>query len=500
MSLQQKTPSLSPPGGTIPPDTQGALGLWDAVSIIVGIVVGSSIFQVAPLILMLSGTAGMGLLLWGVGGLLSFIGALIYAELATAYPRDGGDYVYLSRAFGRWLGFLFGWAQLAVILTASIGMMAFTFANYAGRFLPAVVGNEAITALSAVVVFTALNLIGVVFGKVVQNVLTVVKVFGLVAILVAGFLYRNPDATWGPIWPETMPPLKDLFLGGPAVSLILILYAYGGWNDAAFVAAEVRDVKKNLTRALFIGLAIITVLYILVNAAYINALGFEAASNPGSQVAADVLKLPLGEFGERAMALLVMLSALGAVNGLIFAGSRVYSTLGKDHAVFGWMGRWSNARGTPTAALIVQALFCVGMILLVGTAQGQHLVNQTFDPLLHKWDLAVADTWKPMDGFDYLFACSAPVFWIFFGLTGISLFVLRVREPNVERPFRVPLYPIIPAIFVLSCGFWIYRSLEYAIVTKKATGGFLLIGVLPLLVGLPLYGLSRLLEKKAPSV
>ena len=499
MSFQQKTPSQSPPGG-IPPGPQGALGLWDAVSIIVGIVVGSSIFQVAPLILMLSGTAGMGLLLWGVGGLVSFIGALVYAELATAYPRDGGDYVYLSRAFGSWLGFLFGWAQLAVILTSSIALMAFTFANYAGRFHPAFRGNEAVMAVSAVVVFTALNLIGVVFGKTVQNVLTVVKVLGLLAILAAGFLYRNPDASWGPLWPETMPPLQDLFLGGPAVSLILILYAYGGWNDAAFVAAEVRDVKKNLTRALFIGLAIITVLYVLVNAAYINALGFAAASDPGSQVAADVLKLPLGEFGERAMALLVMLSALGAVNGIIFAGSRVYSTLGKDHALFGWMGRWSNARGTPTAALIVQALFCVGMILVVGTARGQQLVNQLFDPLLQKWGLAVADTWKPMDGFEYLFACSAPVFWVFFGLTGVSLFVLRVREPHVDRPFRVPLYPIIPAIFVLSCAFWVYRSLEFAIVTKKATGGFLLIGLFPLVVGVPLYGLSKLLEKKAPSV
>ena len=297
-----------------------------------------------------------------------------------------------------------------------------------------------------------------------------------------------------------MPPLKDLFLGGPAVSLILILYAYGGWNDAAFVAAEVRDVKKNLARALFIGIAIITALYMLVNAAYINALGFKAASNPASQVAADVLKLPLGEFGERAMSLLVMLSALGAVNGLIFAGSRVYSTLGRDHAIFSWMGGWSNARGTPTIALLVQALFCVGMILGVGTEQGQRLVNQTVEPLLQKWNLPIADTWKPSEGFDYLFACSAPVFWVFFGLTGISLFVLRVREPNVERPFRVPLYPVVPAIFVLSCGFWVYRSLEYAINDKQATGGLLLIGVLPLVVGLPLYGLSRLLEKKAPSI
>jgi amino acid transporter len=319
----------------------------------------------------------------------------------------------------------------------------------------------------------------------------VLKVVGLGAILTVGLLYHNPDASWGPLWPEAN-QIQWLPL---AVPLILILYAYGGWNDAAFVAAEVRDVRRNLTRALFLGIFIITALYVLVNAAYINALGYDKAK-VSRQVAADVLKLPLGDFGERAMSLLVMISALGAVNGLIFAGSRVYSTLGRDHAVFNWMGRWSNARGTPTMALIVQAVFCMAMIVLVGTPWGQGVIRQLLQAPLSKMGVAMADElWKPNDGFDYLFACSAPVFWTFFLLTGLSLFVLRFREPQVERPFRVPLYPVIPAIFCLSCAFWIYRSLEYVIEGKKATGGFLLIGVLPLLIGLPLYGLSWLFQE-----
>jgi amino acid transporter len=464
--------------------------MLDAVSIIVGMVVGASIFQTAPLILQLGGTSGLALLLWAAGGLVSLLGAFVYAELATAYPRDGGDYVYLTRAFGRCAGFLFAWAKIAVILTANIGMMAFVFAGYAGRVFPALAGAsaEAAAAVAAVLVLTAFNVVGVVFGKTVQNVLSVLKVVGLGAILVAGFCFAPAAASWAPAWPAAadLPPV------GADVALILILYAYGGWNDAALVAAEVRDVRRNLSRALFWGIGLVTALYLLVNAAYVNGLGYTGAAR-STQVAADVLRQALGRSGEVAMSLIVATSALGAINGLVFTGSRVYATVGRDHHVFGWMGRWSNARGTPTAALAAQALVAAAVILLVGLPRGQQLLLAVVRPLgIDRHD----QPWQPRQGFDYLLVCSTPVFWVFFLLTGLSLFVLRWREPGVPRPFRVPLYPVAPALFCLSCAFMTYRSVEYAVHGQQAAGGLLLLGVAPVLAGLPLYAVSWWLEKK----
>jgi amino acid transporter len=448
----------------------------------------------------------MTLVLWGVGGLLSFIGALCYAELATTYPRTGGDYVYLTRAFGRPVGFLFGWAQLAVVLPTSIGMMAFVFANYASRFWPAFLGWETELAFRAVIVLTALNVMGVTLGKRVQNFLTILKVIGVIAILVAGFGWRKDGASWKPAWPEQQPGLNAL---GPfAVALILILYAYGGWNDAAFVAAEVRDVRRNLSRALFLGVLLITLIYVAVNAAYINALGY-AGMKGSEQVAADVLALPFGNFGEMAMCAIVMVSALGAMNGLCFTGARVYAALGRDHPVLGWLSPAEEARGGgPVVSLIIQALITTLLIYTAGSPTGKEMVHhvqgwvheQAGKVGLADWiGLGESTNWSASAAFNYLFGCSAPVFWLFFLLTGISLFVLRAKDRDVERPFRVPLYPVVPALFCLSCALWLYRSIEYAVSPQpaglNATGGLLVIGVLPLLVALPLYGVSRLLER-----
>src|SRR5262245_9947640 len=251
---------------------KGALGLFSTVSIIAGIVVGAGIYQTAPFIFKHTPTPITALVLWGVAGLLSLFGALCYAELATTYPRDGGDIIYLNRAYGSWAGFLFGWVQLTVILTGSIGMMAFVFANYSIRLFKDAFNTDLDMfaafgfAGGAVLVLTVTNILGVLYGKVVQNILTLAKVLGLGAIIAAGFMAPAPGAWSEPgLSPEE---LKKLTFPGFApslgVALILILYTYGGWNDAAFVAAEVRDGKKNITRALVLGILIITALYVLV--------------------------------------------------------------------------------------------------------------------------------------------------------------------------------------------------------------------------------------------
>jgi amino acid transporter len=477
------------------------LGLWDVVSIIVGIVVGTGIYETPPLVLRQVGGPAQALGVWAVCGLLALVGALCYAELASAYPRSGGDYVYLGRAFGPWLGFLFGWAQLAVILTGSIGMMAYVFADYAGRLWGLSITNRAACAAAAVAALTLLNLLGVVFGKATQNLLTVAKVVGLGGILVAGFGWPAPPAPLvsaatavgmsvgattpaGGAMAAVTAAIPPAAAGSLAFALVLVFVTYGGWNDAAYVAAEVRDGARNIPRALLLGTGAVTVLYVLVNAAYLWALGFDAARSSGA-IAADVLKGPLGVAGERAMCVLVMVSALGAVNGLIFSGARVYSTMGADHPVFTWLGRWSSGRKAPVGALTAQAAISLGMIAVVGTPGGQGLVSSLLTGLG-----GGRLEWEGHGGFETLLKCTAPVFWLFFLLTGLSLFVLRERDPGLPRPFRVPLYPYLPLVFFATCAYMLHSSIGYA-------GMHGLVGGLLLLLGLPLYEVSRRLARRA---
>ena len=309
------------------------LGLWDAVSVIVGIVVGVSIFKAPPTVFANVGSPWAGVAVWGLGGLVALAGALCYAELASAYPGSGGDYLYLTRAFGPLVGFLFAWTRLAVILTGNIAALAYVFADYAvGLF--AVDARLAVWfACAAVGGLTLFNVMGLKTGKTLQNLLSAAKVLGLAGLLVAG-LVKGGGAAWSAREPVSGP--------GFGLAMILVLYAYGGWNDAVFVAADVREPKRNMPRALALGTLLIAGLYILVNAAFVSSLGF--AGLRGSRTpAADVLGLWLGNRGVTGMSLMVMVSALGAVSGLILAGCRLHASVGADYRIFAWLGRWNCA-------------------------------------------------------------------------------------------------------------------------------------------------------------
>lgn len=455
-------------------EPRAALGLWDAVSIIVGIVIGAGIYETAPLVFASVSSPAQAMGVWLAGGALSLIGAACYAELASTYPRSGGDYVYLHRAFGPFTSFLFGWAQLSVVLTGSIGMMAFVFGDYAvALFGGRTPSAAAAWACGAIVVLTALHTVSVTQGTRAQNVLTVAKIVGVSAIVLAGgWLALSGTA---PSAPPTDAPARQGSLG---LAMILVLYTFGGWNDAAFVATEVRDRKRNLPRALLLGTLAVTVVYVLMNAAFIAALGFEGARR-SQAIARDVLVAASVPWGAAAISLLVMVSALGAASALIFTGARVHATLGKDYSALGWLATWSRRLGSPAIALLTQAAVTLGLVALVGTAWGRAAI----DAVLRRLGLAPA-VWSGHGGFDTLLSCTAPVFWTFFLLTGLSLLRLRQLEPERERPFRVPLYPLTPLVFCATCAYMLYSSLAYA-------GALSLIGALPLLAGLPIYFVSR---------
>lgn len=425
------------------------LGLGDAISLMIGIVIGASVYETPPQIFGSVSGAWAGLGVWALGGLLSLAGALCYAELASTYPRLGGDYVYLSRAFGPWMGFLFGWSQLAVVRTANVGMMAFVFARYAQRLWAFADNQVWLCAAAAVIAVTLLNVGGVVLEKWTQNVLTLAKVLGLSGIVVAGFCWGRAGAV-----AEAQSPSEANF----GLAMILVLYAYGGWSDAAFVAAELRR-PRDIPRSLILGIGAITVIYLAVNAAYLLGLGFDGVRSSRA-VAADLLAGPRGDLGERAMCLLVMVSALGSIHGTVFAGSRLYVTMGEDHRLFSWLGNWDAGSHSPVVALLAQALTSLAMIAAVAAAAGHGAYN----------------------GFSTLLTGTAPVFWGFFLLTGTALFVLRHKDRDRVRPFalRGPSYPLVPLVFCGTCLFMMYAAIADA--KWRA-----LIGLVPLGLGLPLY-------------
>ena len=404
------------------------LTLLDSTAIIVGIIIGSSIYEMSPAIAGCMQNATMLLGVWVLGGVLSVLGSLCYAELATAYPVEGGDYVYLTRAMGRTVGFLFAWAQFWVVRPGSIGFAAYVFADYANRLYHLGDGNLVLIAYASgsIVVLTAINILGVREGKWTQNVLTAVKVLGLVAVIVAGMCFTAPAA---PAATDAAPVESNFYL-----AMIYVLFAYGGWNEMAYVGAEVRDPQKNILRALLLGAAAVTAIYVLVTLAFIHALGL-AGTQHAKTVAADVLQLALGPVGGRTVSLLICISALGAINGMIFTGARIYYAMGTEHRLYAWLGRWSPRWQTPLRSLLIQAAVTLALVVCFGLGKS---------------------------GFQSMVTFTTPVFWIFFLLVGVSLFVLRYREPQTPRPYRVHGYPLVPLLFCLSSLLMVYASISYA--------------------------------------
>lgn len=395
-----------------------ALTLFDSTCLIVGIIVGAGIYQTAPDVARGAGNACGVMAIWLLGGLLSLCGALGYAELATAYPREGGDYVYLGRAYGRWAGFLFGWAQLAVVRPGDIAVMAFVFGTYARSLYEPFAGCELVYTAGAVVILTVINVLGVREGKWTQNLLTVAKLVGLLAVVGVAFL---GDST--PAASQAAGPLP------PSLALILVLFTFGGWNEMAYVAAEVKNPRRNIVRALVIGTAAVTLVYLLVNAAFLYALGY-AGLTQSKAVATDVVGTVFPQTGARLIAALICVSALGALNGLIFTGARISYAMGTEHPIFGWLGRWEPSTGTPARALIVQGALAVALVLALGS-----FIN------------AILYT-------------AAAVYAFYLGTT-LAVIVLRRKEPSVERPYRVTGYPFTPLVFSAVCAFLIYSAIRY---------------------------------------
>ncbi len=432
------SPSVASPSAVASPSGRPTrqLTLFDSVCIIVGIIIGAGIYRTTPDIAACVPSTTALVAVWLLGGGLSLLGGLCYAELATAYPHAGGDYVFLTRAYGRRMGFLFAWSELWIVRPGSIGMMAFIFAQYACELLPGFEQHsrtaQMLLAGAAVAVLTWINVLGIREGKWTQNLLTTLKVLSLLLIFCIGMVWV-PAVAGIPRGVDETPasPLSSNF----RLAMILVLFTYGGWNEMAYVAAEVKNPNRNILRALIFGTLAVTAIYVLVTLAFVQGLGFPGVRQ-SQAVASDLMRIPFGDWGGRAIALVICVSVLGSMNGQVLTGARVYYAMGRDHPLLKGLAVWHPERGTPIRSLWIQAAISLGLITALGWYES---------------------------GFVNLLNFTTPIFWTFFGLVGLSLFVLRIREPHRERPYKVHGFPIVPLIFCASCGFMIYSSVSYAV-------------------------------------
>ncbi|HXH84920.1 MAG TPA: amino acid permease [Candidatus Tectomicrobia bacterium] len=425
------------------------LTLGDAIGLIVGTIVGVGIFRTPSLVAANVDTAASALFAWLIGGIVSLLGALCYAELAAAYPHAGGDYHFLTRAYGGRLGFLFAWARLAVIQTGAIALLAFVLGDYAAALMPLGPQGPAIYAAATVVLLTIANVIGVRLGAAMQNVLTAVEITGILLVVGAGIALAGPGSVLD----------GGALRATPAMGLVMVfvLLTYGGWSEAAYLSAEVRDPSRNIVRALVLSLVAVTALYLLVNWAYIAGLGLAGVA-ASKAVAAELLGRAVGPRGAQFAAALIVVAAITSANAAIFTGARTAYALGRDFRIFAPLGRWDPRAATPVNALLVQGGIALALVGLGALTR---------------------------QGFETMVEYTAPVFWLFLLLTGIGLFVLRWRDGGARRPFRVPLYPFTPLVFCATCTWLLYSSLAYTGLGALVGVAVLGVGVVLLVTGAP---------------
>jgi basic amino acid/polyamine antiporter, APA family len=469
--------------------------------IVIGSMIGSGIFITSAESSRLSGAPGWLLLAWAIAGLLTITGALCCSELATIMPRAGGVYVFLREAYGRSLGFLYGWTLFLVIQTGTIAAVAIAFAKFLGVFVAAVspdnylvapislghyaisLSMEQLVAMALIALLTWSNTRGLQIGKIVQNTFTFAKTAALAAVVVIGLslgwnaISAARSAAWWNSWvngwsPQIAQP-GFTFVGGVALvllfgkSMVGPLFAQTAWTNVTFIGSEVRDPGKNLVRALVVGCGIVVILYLLANLSYLAVLPFSAIQHvPQNRVAVAMMNAVFGHPGAMCMAAAIMISTFGCDNGLILSGARVYYAMARDRLFFQKVAT-TNRFHVPAAALVAQGIW-TALLTLPRTV--------TTDAATHK--VTYGNVYNQL--LEYIISADL----LFYLLMVIAVIILRRKAPEAERPYRTWGYPLVPIISILLAGLLIVDLAWLA----PATSG---IGVLIVLSGVPVYFLWR---------
>jgi APA family basic amino acid/polyamine antiporter len=428
------------------------LSVPDGIFLVAGMVIGVGIFKLPGLVAGNAAGAGEFFAAWIVGGIACLCGALVYAELASRFPETGGEYAFLRRGFGEGTAFVFAWSRMTVIQTGAIAAVSFVFGEYASQIVSFGAQSNAIWAAICVAVLTGLNLLGTLQSKGLQKVMEILLITALAVIAIGGIAIGGAPAA-----PEKAGSSSF------ALMMIFVLYTFGGWNEGAYLAGEVRDARRNMVKVLAGGIILVTALYLLVNWGYYRAIGLTGLRE-SKAIAVDTMRLIAGQNAALLVALVVCVSALTTINAAIFTGARTNWALGRDYRAFAFLGNWRESGSTPANALLFQGAIVLALIWAGSTTR---------------------------DGFEAMVAYGLPVFWSFLLLTGITLFIFRSREK--ETTFRVPLYPVVPIVFLAMCAFMVWSSFDYVANSPYGPkfGNLVLAGLVVMAVGIPLYFFAR---------
>ena len=431
------------------PELKRQLGLLDSTMINVGTMIASAIFLVPSAIAQQVPASSLTVLVWVVGGIVSLLGALSVSELGAAMPKSGGQYAYLTEAYGPVWGFLFGWTGSVVINPASIAAIAVAFAQYLGFFTPFGPWGIKLVAVASIVALTAVNCVGVKPGTITQNVLTLLKIGLVVFLIVVGFAL--PGGRWEnfrPVWPETG---VGHLVGPFGIAMVAALWAYDGWIEVCYVGGEVKDPGRTLPRAIILSTLIVIALFCLVTASYTYVLS-SASIAQSPLVASDAAQVTLGRYGAGLVAATILVSTLGANNGIVLTAARITYAMARDGVLPPGLGGVHPRFLTPVPALLVQAGISIALTL---------------------WGT-----------YDQLFTYVIFAQFLFYAMACGAVVRLRAKAPDLPRPYRTWGYPVTPLVFI-AFATWLVGN---TIAEQPADAG---VGALLIVAGLPLYWWAR---------
>ncbi|GLK90378.1 APC family permease [Pseudomonas turukhanskensis] len=424
------------------------LGVFQALLVTLGMVITTDILKTAPTVALNVGAEHF-YWVWVLGGVLSMVGALCFAEMATAFPHPGGDYHFLRRTYGDRVGFLFAWSRFAVLHTGWIALSAFLFGDYFNAVLPLGAHGSALYAGGLIAALVLVNLLGVRVGFATQTVLVSLLTLGFFSIVAAGvwLAWQGVEAPL-PAFPAEP---EQTGVAGFSAAMIFVFLAFGGWSDAATLSAEVRDGQRGMFIAMLGALTVLLGIYLALNWAFVGGLGFDGLAASAAP-AVELLQRAFGSFGVLIILPVVAVAAIASINSTLMVGARTTYAAARDVPSLHRLGTWDDSRGVPRRALVVEGAFAL-LLVVFGS-----LANSGFNAMV-----------------EYM----TPVYWLFLALSSLALILLRRRHPEVPRPIRVPLYPVLPLLFFALCLYMLWSSLAYV-----GYGAFL--GVAVLAVGVVL--------------
>jgi APA family basic amino acid/polyamine antiporter len=442
------------------------LSVFDGVMMLVGIVVGIGIFKTPALVAANSGSGATFIGLWVLGGLIALVGALCYAELGSSHASSGGEYHFLSKAYGEKLGMLFGWARCTIIQPGAIAAVAFVYGEYISEVINLGRYGFAIHGALAVAVLTCVNLLGLREASWTQNLFAILAITALVLVILAAF-YVGPQPASAVVAKAPAAPFA-----AAGFAMVFIMLTFGGWNESAYLSGELRDVKRKMAPTLIWSILVITALYVLVNLGYLWVFGLQGLRD-SKAIGADLMRLVAGSGGAIVLSLMITATALSTLNATIFTGARGYQALGQDLPWLGYLSEWKGDK--PANALLTQSALT---LILIG-----------FGALAR-------------DGFETMTGYTAPAFWGFLFLVGVSVYVFRSRGDVAKDGFKIPLYPVLPAIFCAACLWMCWSGINYALFLWSKSGYGIagigaILGILVMLAGVPLVLLTKTKKKAA---